>query len=289
MLITSAEEFAFLMQNYDNASGVCLRKHSKLTCDINLDNKIWLYASASTANRTFIAQFDGDGHKISNVRLMIGHSPHQVHVGLFPQLGGDAEFESAIENLHVEHVTFEFYELKDEVSPNYQFRVGALVGQMYNNSRIENCIVSDVKTAESFTQTNLPYNAQLWVAPLVGDIQEKYGEGTGYGIKVPTAKLEHSYGYFESELTSMSGATPESLKFTKEQGTGAEGKYNNFTWRKTANHAYSFENNAVTIEQVGGASSTKYQAKLAKSGSYTYRWSFDKKVLASKTNEVQVS
>ena len=82
MLITSAEEFAFLMQNYDNASGVCFRKYYKLTCDINLNNQIWLYGSATTANRTFIAQFDGDGHKISNVRMMMAHSPRQAHVVL---------------------------------------------------------------------------------------------------------------------------------------------------------------------------------------------------------------
>ena len=285
MLITSAEEFAFLMQNYDNASGVCFRKYYKLTCDINLNNQIWLYGSATTANRTFIAQFDGDGHKISNVRMMMAHSPRQAHVGLFPQLGGDAEFESAIENLHVDHVTFEFYELKEDVAPNYQFRVGALVGQMYSNSRIENCIVSDVTTAESFAQTSQPYNAQLWMAPLVGDIQESFGSGWSYGMKVPSAKIEHSYGYISSDLSELSGATPESVKISQEQGSAAEGKYKNFSWHKTNDHGYAFDGNAVSIV---ATSENKYQAKLAKNGNFSYRWRFDNQELASKTREVQI-
>ncbi|MDO4196959.1 MAG: hypothetical protein Q4D33_12540, partial [Prevotellaceae bacterium] len=272
ILITSAEEFAFLMQNYDNASGVCFRKYYKLTCDINLNNKIWLYGTASTANRTFIAQFDGDGHKISNVRMMMAHSPRQVHVGLFPQLGGDAEFESVIENLHVENVTFEFYELNAEVTPSYQFRVGALVGQMYNNSRIENCIVSDVKADESFLQSNQPYNAQLWMAPLVGDTQEKFGQGAKYGIKVPSAKIENSYGHIDTDFAGISGANAESFKISKEQGKAVANK----------------NSNSVSIVAIGDKNNTKYQAKLAKNGSYTYRWKFDNKELPSKTHSVQV-
>ena len=288
ILITSAEEFAYLMQNYDNASGVCFRKYYKLTCDINLNNYVWLYGSASTANRTFIAQFDGAGHKISNVRLMMHHAPRQIHAGLFPQLGGDADFESAIENLHLDQVNIEFYEVNSQVSPNYQFRVGALVGQMYNNSRVENCIVSNVTVSDSFQQESLPYHAQMWMAPLVGDIQEKFGAGQGYGVKVPTAKIEKSYGFISTDFSKVQGPTPESVKATQEQGSAQTGSVNGYTWHKTGDHLYAFADNAVSIERVGGDSSRKFQAKLAKAGNYTYRWEFDGKFLTSKTNETEV-
>ena len=284
--ITSAEEFAYLMQNYDNASGVCFRKYYKLMCDINLNNLVWLYGSASTANRTFIAKFDGAGHKISNVRLMMHHSSRQTHAGLFPQLGGDADFESAIENLHVDNVNIEFYDMNTKVSPNYQFRVGALVGQMYNNSRIENCIVSNVNISNSFAQEGLPYHAEMWMGPLVGDMQEKFGAGKGYSVKVPTAKIEKSYGYINTDLSNVQGPTKESVKATREQGSVQTGKVNGYTWHKTGDHLYAFSENAVTISRVGDGN--KFQAKLDKPGNYTYRWEFDKKFLASKTNEVEI-
>ena len=285
-LITSAEEFAYLMQNYDNASGVCFRKHYKLMCDLNLNNLVWLYGSASTANRTFIAKFDGAGHKISNVRLMMHHASRQMHVGLFPQLGGDAEFESVIKNLHVDQVSIEFYEQISKVAPNYQFRVGALVGQMYNNSLIENCIVSNVNVSNSFAQEGLPYHAQMWMGPLVGDMQEKFGAGNGYGIKVPTAKIEKSYGYITSDFANVQGPTKESVKTVREQGSAQTGKVNGYTWHKTGDHQYAFTENEVNIVRVGDGN--KFQAKLGKTGNYTYRWEFDKKFLASKTNEVEI-
>ncbi len=287
ILITSAEEFAYLMQNYDNASGVCFRKYYKLTCDINLDNNIWLYGSASTANRTFIAQFDGAGHKISNVRLMMHHSPRQLHAGLFPQLGGDAEFESAIKNLHLDQVTIEFYNTNSKVSPNYQYRVGALVGQMYNNSLIENCIASNVNVSNTFAQTGLPYNAQMWMAPIVGDIQEKFGAGQGYGIKVPTAQIVNSYGFISSDLSKVQGPTPESVKITAEQGNVPSGAINGFKWNKTGDKLYAFADNSVSIVRTD-AMSRKFKAELSKAGNYTYRWEFDDKYLPSKTNEVEV-
>ena len=65
ILITSAEEFAFLLQNYDYNSGICLHKYYKLTCDIDMSACHWTYGSAGTENKSFRAHFDGDGHKIS--------------------------------------------------------------------------------------------------------------------------------------------------------------------------------------------------------------------------------
>lgn len=286
MLITSAGEFAYLMQNYDNASGVCYRKYYRLERDIDLNNYSWLYGVATTANRTFIAQFDGAGHKISNVRLRMSHTPRQVHAGLFPQLGGDADFESVIKNLEVEHITLEFYENLSEVTPSYQYRIGALVGQMYNNSRIENCIVNDINVDESILKINQPYNGQIWLAPLVGDMQEGFGQGTDYGMKVPTAKIEHSYGSLSTTLSGTNQPTPDYLKITQEQGAAKAGEYQGYTWYETANHTYSFESNSVSVAATG--ENNKYEAKLAKPGNYTYRWTFDNKTLAQNTQTVEI-
>ena len=105
-LITTAEEMAYLIVNYDHTLVYWNRKHFRLTKDLDMKSTQWTFGSASSENKTFRIHFDGNGHKISNIEISLQDSPKETHYGLFPQLGGDPEFESVIENLEIENMHY---------------------------------------------------------------------------------------------------------------------------------------------------------------------------------------
>lgn len=203
-LITSAKEFAFLMQNYDNNNNECLHSYYKLTCDIDMNWAIWQFGTASVANRTFLANFDGCGHKISHITLNVVASTEETHVGLFSQLGGDKDFEGTIQNLVVDGIRIVYAGDRFGVTPVNQYRIGGLVGQMYANSKIDNCLVYNV-TIEDISKTMpIPVKGLMKAGPIVGDIQNSFGDNE-LKAKVPTAKIENSYGVLESKLARNHG------------------------------------------------------------------------------------
>ena len=78
-LIKSAEEFAFLMQNYDYNNGICYKKYYKLTCDLDMSACPWTYGMTYTNNKSFIAHFDGDGQRLKAGQC--GLYLHRIAVG----------------------------------------------------------------------------------------------------------------------------------------------------------------------------------------------------------------
>lgn len=280
-LISSAEEFAFLMQNYDNASGICLRKYYKLTNDLDMVNLGYSYGIATTANRSFIAQFDGDGHKISNVHLVVADNARELHVGLFPQLGGDEGFQSAVRNLEVDNVRISYFDKNSTLTAgSHHMTVSALVGQMYGNAVVENCIANNVVLDASFSSLLATEGAWVKAGPLVGDYKKSYDKDKG--SKVPESALVHSYG----EMSD--GCKAKGLSLAATQGKAAEGKYNGFTWHRLNDSTYSLLANSVTILPVEAEGVRKYRAEVSKPGKYTYRWIYDDKVLPTKGTECTV-
>ena len=266
-LITSAEEFAFLMQSYDNASGICLHKYYKLTIDVDMAGKLYSYGATSTASHTFLAQLDGDGHTISNVNLCVSDDARELHVGLFPQLGGDADFKSGIRNLHVDRANISYFDNSvNAKSGSHQYAMGVLVGQMYSNAFVENCTVTNATIDASFAHALEHKGASLRVAPLVGEYKDSFRK-EGKGSKVADDKMIRSYGTLTSNVGNHSNLT-----FTATQGQTA----------------YSFVPDGVQIVPVETADGRTFRAQTSKGGSYTYRWNFDNKTLPATGNECQV-
>lgn len=279
-LINTSEEFAYLLQNYDNNSGVCLHKYYRLTADLDMNHDIWRYGIATTDNRTFRAHFDGAGHKIYNVDIYVYHNPYEVHAALFPQLGGDADFESVIENLEVDNVKVHFFSASPNVTPCHQFRVAALVGQMYANSRIENCIVSNMTNAPLSQSVEMPATASYRIAPLVADVQEKFG-GKSQNAQVASARIVNSYGHYKPTLGELHASPSTCLVVQQEQNSLTEMSHNGYQWQKLGDKSYSFAPDKVALECTGFTTEGKrvYRASLTKKGNYSYLWKFNGKVL----------
>lgn len=274
-LINSSEEFAYLLQNYDNNSGICLHKYFRLTADLDFNHNIWRYGVATTDNYTFRAHFDGAGHKIYNVDLYVFHNPHEVHAALFPQMGGDDDFESVIENLEVEDVNVHFFTFSPNVTPCHQFRIAGLVGQMYANSRIENCIVSNMRNTALSQSIELPQSASYRIGPLVGDVQEAFG-GNTVNAQVPTARIINSYGQFAPNLGNLHATNSNNLIVQQEQGKVSETYHNGYQWFTDADGTYSFSPSVVKIQKTGFTEDGchTFHAEPTVKGKYTYRWTF---------------
>lgn len=283
-MINTAEEFAFLLQNYDYNSGVCIHKYYKLTCDIDMSACTWSYGIAGTDNKSFRAHFDGDGHKISNLKVIIRNSFTEIHAGVFPQLGGDADFESVIENLEIDNITFEFANANHNGNRNYS--IGGLVGQMYGNSRIENCIVNGMKFIDNGVKVTLPSNAKMMVGALVGDIQSKFGEKNS--DSVDNAKIINSYGLAAADLGNVSG-NKDNFYINLEQGSESLSSYKSRKWNKMQNDRYSFFPAYAKIsEEPSDASGRHFKATILEGKGAKMRWTVDGKEHSSSSLECTV-
>lgn len=279
-LINSSKEFAYLLQNYDNNSGVCLHKYYKLTTDLDMRHNTWRYGIATADNRTFRAHFDGAGHKIYNVDIYVYHNPHEVHAALFPQIGGDPDFESVIENLEIEDVKLHFFKYSPDVTPCHSFRVAALVGQMYSNSRIENCIVSNMRNAELAQSIELPENASYRIAPLVADIQERFG-GQVANAKVPSARIINCYGQYTPSLGNLHAQNSNNLIVLQQQGSIEEKYHKGYQWHEVGKGVYSFSPSYVRLIRDGIDENGRqsFHAEMSTKGNYSYRWTYQGRVL----------
>lgn len=288
-LITSAEELAYLIQNYDYNSGINYRKFYKLTADLDMRAAQWTFSSSTSDNRSFRAHFDGNGHKISNIEIMIGESPKETFYGLFPQLGGDEEFESVIENLEIDGI--HFIRSNGSSSANYNFRIGGLVGQQYANSRISNCIVRGFQFIDYGEDVNLRQNERIVANPLVGEVQYKFGDNNP-NAKVRSAMMEGCFGKGEADLSRFHGNEGQ-VKALSTQGIESPGdsfSYNGYYWNKLGDDEYSFNLFDANIVAVQGDDKFYYEALFdrQKNHNYSYVWTLNGKELSSTGASVRV-
>lgn len=289
-LINTSEEFAYLLQNYDNNSGVCLHKYYKLTADLDMRHNMWRYGIGSSDNRTFRAHFDGAGHKIYNVDIYVHHAEQELHAGLFPQLGGDPEFESVIENLEVDNVTLHFFTEQPTNRAIHKQCLAGLVGQMYQNSRVENCIVSHMQNAPIEQSAELPATAWYRIAPLVGDIQENFG-GQATNAKVPSARIINSFGQYTPSLGNLHAQNKKNLVVQPEQNTLSENNHKGYQWHKKSDGSYTFNDCQVNIQSkgLGADGRMAYHAEASKKGNFKYRWNFHGRTLPETGPDCQVA
>ena len=138
ILITSAEEFAFLICKYDNKNNICAFRHYRLTCDLDMGGIPWTYGVQHEDNHSWRAHFDGAGHRITGVYIPVQPSTLDAQVGLFPRVGGDPEHEALIENLEVDSIIVEQVTALGIPVPGTR-SVGRMVGKDFGYARIVNC------------------------------------------------------------------------------------------------------------------------------------------------------
>ena len=274
-LITTAEEMAYLIRNYDWNEGICYQKYYKLTCDLDMRSTQWTFGSASSDRKSFRAHFDGAGHKISNIEVTLKDSPGECHYGLFPQLGGDKEFESVIENLEVENI--HFVRTTGDATGTYNFRIGGLVGKMYNHSRITNCLVHGFTVTDYGTDVNLHTASKISACPLVGEVLTFFGDNSSFYEEAGII-IEHSYGYGNPDLTHFHGREDQ-FYYTNAQGVKhSEGySYNELNWHAINENERSFSLINVSVSPSMSGKKFLYEGVFTreKNHTYTYHWSID--------------
>lgn len=274
-LITTAEEMAYLIRNYDNNEGICYKKYFKLTCDLDMRSTQWTFGSAISDRKSFRSHFDGGGHKISNIEVTLKDSPGECHYGLFPQLGGDKEFESVIENLEIENI--HFVRSTGDATGTYNFRIGGLVGKMYSHSRITNCLVHGFTVTDYGTDVTLHSASKISACPLVGEVLNNFADDRSF-YEENNIIIEHSYGYGTPDLTHFHGR-PDQFYYANAQGTKqSEGySYNNLVWYAINDNERSFSPLNVSVSPSVGGKRFQYEGifNRVRGHTYTYHWSID--------------
>ncbi len=286
-LITSAEEFAYLIQNYDYSnSGVYYKKHYKLTKDLDLKSTQWTFGSATNERKTFRAHFDGGGHKISNIEIALSDNPKECHYGLFPQLGGDPDFESVIENLEVENI--HFIRSTGDANGTYNWRIGGLVGQMYSHSRISNCIVHGFSVTDYSTDVTLRKASRISSCPLVGEIQHKFGDTETFH-KERGIMIESCYGHGTSDLSHFHGVEGQVFSTDIQGKKQLDGySYNGYVWYALGDDDNSFSMSLVDVTPAMGGNKFQYEGFFdrVRGHTYTYRWLLDGKRVGTNTSAI---
>lgn len=282
--IKSAEEFAFLMQNYDYNNGICYKMYYKLVCDIDMSACPWTFGMNYTNNKSFRAHFDGDGHKISNINITVNDENFEQNIGIFPQLGGDEEFVSGIENLEIEGLNITF--AKKKFTGKKSFNIGGLVGQMFRNSYIRNCIVNGMKVNDGGASIDLGSEGKMNVASVVAVKKNDFGGEETEDLE--NVNVINCYGLASADLGNTKG---ENFKMELEQGNKVEQTINGFKWNKKLNNGISFHPVTVVVKEVSSdANGRNFEAEITegKNNIASYRWLVDGKVQNAKTTECTV-
>jgi len=273
-LINTAEEMAYLIRNYDYNDGICYRKYYKLTRDLDMRSTQWTFGSATSDNKSFRAHFNGAGHKISNIEVSLQDSQGECHYGLFPQMGGDKDFEAVIENLEVENI--HFVRSTGDPTGTYNFRIGGLVGKMYSNSRVSNCLVRGFEVSDYGIQINLHSASKISACPLVGEIMDFFGDSREFDVE-SRVLIEHSYGHGTADLTHFHGH-PEQFYTTEVQGKIQKEGFtqNNYTWHMINETDRSFSMMGVNVTQTVGKQ-FQYEGTFERfrGHTYSYMWMLD--------------
>lgn len=274
-LITTAEEMAYLIRTYDYNEGINYKKFYKLTSDLDMKSTQWTFGSASSDRKSFRAHFNGDGHIISNIEITLNDAPGECHMGLFPQLGGDEDFESVIENLEVANI--HFVRSTGDATGTYNYRIGGLVGKMYSNSRISNCIVRGFSVTDYGMVVDLKASSRISACPLVGEVLDYFGseELSNDNYKVVVSDC---YGFGHADLSHFHGNNSQ-IYSTNTQGKLEDNGFvcNGYARYLLNEEECSFARAVISISPVVGGGKFQYEGDFVrqKGHTYTYLWTLD--------------
>lgn len=167
-LITNAGELSFLA-NQVNSGNTYENQYFQLASNINLNGNTW--TPIGNTNTPFKGIFDGAGHYISNMQISITSLPTNTieNYGLFGTLG-DSNNRVTIKNLELRAVNIIMNSSGTTANNTTAkgWHIGGIVGTMYNNSTIENCIVTDLAISGGSNITLRTNYSQLAVGGIAG-------------------------------------------------------------------------------------------------------------------------
>lgn len=167
-LITSASELSFLSSQVNNGN-TYENSYFQLATNINLNNKNW--TPIGNTNNSFKGVFDGAGHYISNLKIDIASMPTNTieNFGLFGTIGAGNN-RITIKNIELRAVNITINSNGTTASDNTAkgWHIGGIVGTMYNNSTIQNCIVTDLAISGGSNLTLRTNYTQLAIGGIAG-------------------------------------------------------------------------------------------------------------------------
>ena len=177
-LITSGSELAYLAQQV-NGGETYAGRYFQLTNDIDLNNIQW--TPIGSYSRSFRGIFDGAGHTISNVLVITkeANTSGYESYGIFGSIGGGSSY-AEVKNLEIRNMVAQLGTVASTFSSNSGFHVGFVVGTMYNDSRVLNCIVRDsnIRTVATLTSAS---TAQIFLGGIAGSVGTSTSTDPGNG------------------------------------------------------------------------------------------------------------
>lgn len=167
-LITNGNEFSYLA-NQVNSGNTYENIHFQLAININLDQKNW--TPIGNTNNSFKGIFDGAGHYISNLSINIDSIPTNVieNYGLFGTIG-DSNNRTIIKNIELRNpvITINSSGTTANNNTNKGWHIGNIVGTLYNNATIQNCIVKNMNISGGGNITLRTNYTQLSIGGIAG-------------------------------------------------------------------------------------------------------------------------
>lgn len=103
-ILNTEEELRWFADTTRTKEGAKL--NAKLNADIDLHDRLWIPLSAGTGSPAFSGTFDGDGHTISNMKI-IGDSLKKIKPSYQQNLGFVGPLSGTLKNLRLENVHIE--------------------------------------------------------------------------------------------------------------------------------------------------------------------------------------
>ena len=167
-LITRASELKYIADQV-NSGTTYENTYFQLASNINLNGNAW--TPIGNTNNSFKGIFDGAGHYISNLRIDITSLPTNTieNYGLFGTIG-DANNRVIIKNIELRavNITINSNGTTANNTTTKGWHIGGIVGTMYNNSSVQNCIVTDLAISGGSNLTLRTNYAQLAVGGIAG-------------------------------------------------------------------------------------------------------------------------
>ena len=205
-LITRASELKYIADQV-NSGTTYENTYFQLASNINLNGNAW--TPIGNTNNSFKGIFDGAGHYISNLRINITSVPTNTieNYGLFGTIG-DSNNRITIKNIELRavNITINSNGTTANNTTTKGWHIGGIVGTMYNNSSVQNCIVTDLAISGGSNLTLRTNYTQLAVGGIAG-----YATNTANSTTDPgnNKRYEISNCYVKGDI-SISAETYES-------------------------------------------------------------------------------
>lgn len=179
-LITSGADLKYLSNQVIGGNNYATR-HFQVTADIDLGGNAWI--PIGTQTNSFRGTFNGAGHTISNaiINTQNANTGSVASYGLFGSIADGAE----IKNVELNGFTIALGTAAVSFNANGGYHAGFIVGTMYNNAKVVNCIVKNSSMGTPNGTLTMVANAQLFLGGIAGSV------GTP-STAVPTAGQEYS-------------------------------------------------------------------------------------------------